>query len=65
MDCDVVCVADPAVGETPRSSVLLDHSVELIDCLSGISSVSESLITAAGSCLEEQERRVQQKMTFY
>ncbi|KAJ8360633.1 hypothetical protein SKAU_G00171580 [Synaphobranchus kaupii] len=52
---------DQTVGEKPTSSVLLDHTAELIESLSGISSISETLITAAESCLDEQERKVLQE----
>ncbi|XP_061075794.1 zinc finger and BTB domain-containing protein 40 [Conger conger] len=62
MECEegdsIEAEADQAVGEKPRSCVLLDHAADLIDSLSEISSVSESLNTAAESCLEEQERKV-------
>ncbi|KAJ8412105.1 hypothetical protein AAFF_G00143720 [Aldrovandia affinis] len=49
---------DQAVGEKPTCSTLLDHTAELIEGLSGISSITDSLIAAAESCLEEQERKV-------
>ncbi|KAJ8260290.1 hypothetical protein GJAV_G00179260 [Gymnothorax javanicus] len=51
-----VSAADEVVGEMPRSGVLLDRAAELIEILSGISSLSDSLTTAAQACLEEQER---------
>ncbi|XP_064161583.1 zinc finger and BTB domain-containing protein 40 [Anguilla rostrata] len=58
---DDVCVTEQAVGEPLRSRVLLDYSAELIESLSGISSLSESLIAAAEGCLDEQERKVVQE----
>ncbi|KAG7477672.1 hypothetical protein MATL_G00072140 [Megalops atlanticus] len=49
---------DQAAGKKPASGAWLDRAAELTDILSDVSSIMESLISAAETCLGEEERRV-------